>query len=154
MCFLHSLFPKSSNTNPLWLSNLCPDISLDLFQPLTMDNSVFREILEFPSVVSFRKYDMFHMKSFTCEFIPGQCRLSRALRKQHSTPIWEEWIRLTISNLKDVGITTLSPLNSKQCCTVSSSRTSKYIIADAKHRICCSANRFELLPSFFAFVHH
>jgi hypothetical protein len=37
---------------------------------------------------------------------------------------------LIISNLKDVGITTLSPLNIKPFCTVSSSRTSKYIIAD------------------------
>jgi hypothetical protein len=35
--------------------NFCPSISLDQLQPLTMDDSVFREILEFPSVVSFRK---------------------------------------------------------------------------------------------------
>jgi hypothetical protein len=44
--------------------------------------------------------------------------------------------------LKDVGITctTLSPLNIKQFCTVSSSRTSKNIsLQTAEHRICSSS---------------
>jgi hypothetical protein len=45
-------------------SNFCPSISLDQLQALTMDDSVFREILEFPSVVSFRKYDMLNISAW------------------------------------------------------------------------------------------
>jgi hypothetical protein len=59
--YIRKAMGKCLNSNPLWLSNLCPNISLDILQPLTMDDLVFRETLEFPSVVSFRKYDMFHI---------------------------------------------------------------------------------------------
>jgi hypothetical protein len=73
------------------------------------------------------------------------------------TPIWEEWIRLIISNLKDVGITTLSPLNIKPFCTVSSSRTSKYIIADGGTSYFLFGQPFWITSfnsSILAFVHH